>query len=54
VVTLGPMAQATLVTMNHWILTLLDPTNINMPHILYDKKIPRDKNILQKYKIETN
>jgi hypothetical protein len=38
VVTLGPTAQATLVTMNHWILTLLDLTNINMPHVLYDKK----------------
>jgi hypothetical protein len=52
VVTLGPTAQATLVTMNNWILTLLDPTNINMPRVLYEKKIPRDENILQKYKIE--
>jgi hypothetical protein len=41
------------VTIKHWILTLLDPTNINMPRVLYDKKIPLDKNILQKYKIGT-
>ncbi len=54
VVTLGPTAQATLVTMNHWILTLLDPTNINMPRVLYEKKFLVMKIFCKNTKLKLN
>ncbi len=53
-VTLGPMAHATLVTMNHWILPLLDPTNISMPHVLYDTKFLVIKIFCKNTKLKLN